>query len=226
MLLVILHPLPGRPQGTDLCRLQPHYLLCNLWLIDITLHSCKYSNTTAGASSTQFTYECCQAWGTMNDMAKQLAVGEEKQRAACHMDWFDCNGWMYSTSPLTPVLPLWRLPTGSHTKSMSVLISWRNGVPLLSTTTNWDQLWCVDKVKLPYFNETELNLTALARHPQPNERWHYSLHTEDCLLHLGLYCKWAVAPSQWSHQIHLTLPWEAQCWRENQAAWNAWNKQC
>ena len=69
----------------------------DLWLIDITLHSCKYSNATAGASSTQFTYECCQARGTTNNMAKQSAVSEEKQRAARRMDRFDCNGRMYIT---------------------------------------------------------------------------------------------------------------------------------
>ena len=73
------------------------YLLCDLQLIYITLHSYKCSNTTADASSTWFTYECCQAWGTTNDRAKQSAVGEEKQRAARRMDHFDCHSRMHIT---------------------------------------------------------------------------------------------------------------------------------
>ena len=53
------------------------------------------SRPTADRSSTQFTYECCQARGTVNDLPKQSAVGEEKQRVVRRMEPFDCHGRLH-----------------------------------------------------------------------------------------------------------------------------------
>jgi len=94
VLLIISHPLPGRPWGTDFGEQYPHHLLGDLQLIQITLHSYRGSQPTVGGSSTRFIYECCQAQGTVNDMAKQSAVGKEKRRTVCHMQRFDCHSRM------------------------------------------------------------------------------------------------------------------------------------
>ena len=66
-------------------------------LIQIALHSLSTSNTTAGGLSKRFTFQCCQARGTVNDRAKQSAVDEKKQRIVRRMERFDCHGRLHVT---------------------------------------------------------------------------------------------------------------------------------
>ena len=90
-----LTSLPGMRRGTDLGRQHLQHLLCDIQSIQIPWCSFERSYTLADGASTQFIYNCCQARGTANDMAKQLNIGKEKQRVVHHMEHFDCHSKLH-----------------------------------------------------------------------------------------------------------------------------------
>jgi len=44
-----------------------------------------------------FVFQCSQSQSSSNHKPKKLKVEEEKQRIVCHMERFECGGWLYVT---------------------------------------------------------------------------------------------------------------------------------
>ena len=94
-MLIILHPLPGGPQGTDSGRQHPQTFALQVAAHTDYFTSFNNSGTNADGSHKPFLHECCQAWGNLNDREMQMAKGEKDQRiVGC------CSGHPYVTTKL------------------------------------------------------------------------------------------------------------------------------